>query len=127
MLLTSGFVQQQFRPFFLRRANVWVCAGNCTLGENVTSSTHRLGAAADHLTLSVSLTPTYVGKSDHVSDFHSFVKSFDRSNHCVSLQALHFCKAYMLHKHTYVVMWCEHWKIPFYSQQVVRRERVHLD
>lgn len=55
MLLTTGFVQQQFCPFLLRRASVWVWAGSCTLGENVTPSTHRHGTAADHLTLCVSL------------------------------------------------------------------------
>lgn len=78
--------------------------------------THR---ATDHLTLCVSHT-TYVGKSDHVKTFHSFVKGFDRSNHWVSLQALHLCKAYMLHKHSVAVMWCQYWKIPFNSQQVVK-------
>lgn len=60
-------------------------------------------------------------------NFHSFVRGFDRSNHFVSLQALHFCKAYLLHEHCFVVMRCQHWKIPFYSQQVVKRKRVNVD
>lgn len=53
--LISGCVQQLFCPFVWRQVCVWVWAGSCSLGENVSPGAHQLNPAADHLTLCLSL------------------------------------------------------------------------
>lgn len=59
-------------------------------------------------------------------DFHSFDKGYGRSDHLASLQAQHFCKAYMLHKRCCVWSGANTGKYHFYSQQVVKGVQLHL-
>lgn len=79
------------------------------------------------LSLSLSYN-TYVGKSDHVSRLSQLCQKALTDQIILCLHRLCISARHaMLHKHSFVVMWCQHWKIPFYSQQVVRRQQVCLD
>lgn len=71
---------------------------------------------------------TYVGKSDHVSRLSQLCQKALTDQIILCLHRLCISARHaMLHKHSFVVMWCQHWKIPFYAQQVVKRQQVCLD
>lgn len=92
---------------------MWVCAGSCTLGENVTPSTRRVCTAADHLTRCVSLDTTYVGKIWlYVSWLSQLWQRLWQIKSFSDFRASVFSARQICCTHILAVELCQQWKIP---------------